>query len=85
MMVINQAVKTVLSVFKILIQRIFVTGDNEEGEEGEAGMDVEDGSPGAAASANQPGKPSHKPIRLNLKRHRALPNKPQDFQVLLKF
>uniref|UniRef100_A0A672H365 Myoferlin like n=1 Tax=Salarias fasciatus TaxID=181472 RepID=A0A672H365_SALFA len=31
-----------------------------------------------------PGKPSHKPLRLNRKRHRALANKPQDFQIRVR-
>lgn len=38
--------------------------------------------PGAPTSPNQPGKPNHKHTRLRRKRHKALTNKPQDFQVL---
>ncbi|XP_042289274.1 myoferlin isoform X1 [Thunnus maccoyii] len=61
-------------------------GGNEEGEEGETEVDRggQGGSPGAAISPNQPGKPSHKPIRLSRKRHRALANKPQDFQIRVR-
>lgn len=40
------------------------------------------GGPGAPTSPNQPGKPNHKHTRLRRKRHKALTNKPQDFQVL---
>ncbi|XP_044069652.1 myoferlin isoform X2 [Siniperca chuatsi] len=56
-----------------------VSDEDDEGEE-----DVEGGGPGAPTSPNQPGKPSHKPIRLSRKRHRALANKPQDFQIRVR-
>lgn len=64
-----------------------VPGGSEVGDEGEADTEggVHGGSPAAPTSPNQPGKPSHKPIRLRHKRHRALANKPQDFQVLSEF
>uniref|UniRef100_A0A4W6E422 Myoferlin n=1 Tax=Lates calcarifer TaxID=8187 RepID=A0A4W6E422_LATCA len=45
---------------------------------------VQGGSPGAPTSPNQPGKPGHKPVRLSRKRHRALANKPQDFQIRVR-
>uniref|UniRef100_A0AAQ6IAP5 Myoferlin like n=1 Tax=Anabas testudineus TaxID=64144 RepID=A0AAQ6IAP5_ANATE len=61
-------------------------GDSEVGDEGEADMDggVHGGSSTAPNLPNQPGKPSHKPIRLRHKRHRALANKPQDFQIRVR-
>ncbi|XP_040905251.1 myoferlin [Toxotes jaculatrix] len=61
-------------------------GGSDEGDEGEADMEGggQGGSPGAPASPNQPGKPSHKPVRLSRKRHRALANKPQDFQIRVR-
>lgn len=66
---------------------VFVTGGSDEDDEGEA--DVDGGgtgeSSGSPTSPNQPGKPNRKPIRLRRKRHRALANKPQDFQVLYEF
>ncbi|XP_029925926.1 myoferlin isoform X2 [Myripristis murdjan] len=59
---------------------------SEEGEEGEEEMEGggQVGSPGAAATSSLPGKPSQKPIRLSRKRHRALANKPQDFQIRVR-
>ncbi|XP_035461979.2 myoferlin isoform X1 [Scophthalmus maximus] len=59
---------------------------SDEGEEGEADVNREGqgGSPGAPTSPNQPGRPNHKPVRLRLKRHRALVNKPQDFQIRVR-
>ncbi|XP_070697288.1 myoferlin [Pempheris klunzingeri] len=58
-------------------------GGSDEGDEGEA--DVEGGGQGGPpTSPNQPGKPRHKPIRLSRKRHRALANKPQDFQIRVR-
>ncbi|XP_031161831.1 myoferlin isoform X1 [Sander lucioperca] len=61
-------------------------GDSDEGDEGEADVEGEgqSGSPGAPTSPNQPGKPSHKPLRLSRKKHRALANKPQDFQIRIR-
>ncbi|TDH01299.1 hypothetical protein EPR50_G00178880 [Perca flavescens] len=61
-------------------------GNSDEGDEGEADVEGEgqSGSPGALTSPNQPGKPSHKPLRLSRKRHRALANKPQDFQIRIR-
>ncbi|XP_056291609.1 myoferlin isoform X2 [Pseudoliparis swirei] len=61
-------------------------GDSDEGDERET--DVEEGgqtgSPGAPTSPNQSGKASHKPVCLSRKRHRALANKPQDFQIRIR-
>ncbi|XP_051271351.1 myoferlin [Dicentrarchus labrax] len=61
-------------------------GGSDEGDEGEADVEGEGqgGSPGAPTSPNQPGKPSHKPLRLRRKRHKALANKPQDFQIRVR-
>ncbi|XP_071371948.1 myoferlin isoform X1 [Centroberyx affinis] len=63
-------------------------GGSEEAEEGEEDMEGggggQVGSPGAAGTPSQPGKPSQKPIRLSRKRHRALANKPQDFQIRIR-
>ncbi|XP_042357528.1 myoferlin [Plectropomus leopardus] len=64
-------------------------GGSDEGDEGDEGeADVEgggqSGNPGAPTSPNQPGKPRQKPIRLSRKRHRALANKPQDFQIRVR-
>lgn len=59
----------------------------EEADEGDADMDAGDhvGSPaGPAGTPVQPGKASHKPLRIGRKKHRALANKPQDFQVLYR-
>lgn len=76
-----------MSIFEYSKFMIAVLGDSEVGDEGEADMDggVHGGSSTAPNLPNQPGKPSHKPIRLRHKRHRALANKPQDFQVLSEF
>ncbi|XP_022619550.1 myoferlin isoform X1 [Seriola dumerili] len=62
-------------------------GGSDEGDEGEADMDGgggQDESPVGPTSTNQPGKPNQKPIRLSRKRHRALANKPQDFQIRVR-
>ncbi|XP_072247032.1 myoferlin [Leuresthes tenuis] len=61
-------------------------GGSEEDDEGDGDMDGggKAGSPGAPASQNQPAKPSHKSLRLSRKRHRALANKPQDFQIRVR-
>lgn len=61
-----------------------LSGGSNGGDEGEALVDrgAQGGGASAATSANQPGKPDRKPGRLSRKRHRALANKPQDFQVL---
>lgn len=53
--------------------------DEDEGFEVTGGQA---GGPGVPTSPNHPGKPKHKQTRLRRKRHKALSNKPQDFQVL---
>lgn len=55
---------------------------DEDEEVGVAGGQV--GGPGAPTSPNQPGKPNHKHTRLRRKRHKALTNKPQDFQIRVR-
>ncbi|KAK5854059.1 hypothetical protein PBY51_015161 [Eleginops maclovinus] len=61
-------------------------GGGDEGDEGESDVEGggQSGSPGAPTSTNLPGKLSHKPQRLSRKRHRALANKPQDFQIRIR-
>ncbi|KAG7216326.1 hypothetical protein INR49_021730 [Caranx melampygus] len=61
-------------------------GGSDEGNEGEADMDGggQGESSGSPTSSKQPGKPNRKPIRLSRKRHRALANKPQDFQIRVR-
>lgn len=61
-------------------------GSNDS-DEGEAPADGggQGGGMSAATSANKPGKHDRKPGRLSRKRHRALANKPHDFQVLFLF
>lgn len=61
-----------------------LSGGTDEGDEEEAFVDGGDpgGGVSSASSSNQPGKPRRRPVRLSRKRHRALANKPQDFQVL---
>ncbi|XP_072293204.1 myoferlin-like isoform X1 [Eucyclogobius newberryi] len=64
-----------------------VDGDHTvEGDEGDSDADGGVGvtTPGVTALSHQPGKPSHKPVRLSGKRHRALANKPQDFQIRVR-
>ncbi|KAM9365202.1 myoferlin isoform 2-T2 [Pholidichthys leucotaenia] len=63
-----------------------VYGDNDEVEEGEADIDAagQVGLPGAPPLLNQPGKITQRPVRLQRKRHRALTNKPQDFQIRVR-
>lgn len=62
---------------------VFTTEGKEEDYEGEEDVDgaAQAGSPGASPLPNQPGKRSNKSQRFSRKKHRALPNKPQDFQV----
>lgn len=61
-----------------------LSGGTDEGDDEEALVDGggQGGGVSAASSSNQPGKPGRKPVRLSRKRHKALANKPQDFQVL---
>ncbi|KAM4607196.1 myoferlin isoform 2-T2 [Polymixia lowei] len=58
--------------------------DGEDGEEREEDVGGSPGSPGAAPTPSQTGNPSHKPTRLSRKKHRALANKPQDFQIRVR-
>lgn len=64
-----------------------LSGGDNDGDDGEALVDRggQGGGVSAATSAKQPGKPDRKPGRLSRRRHRALANKPQDFQVLSLF
>lgn len=59
-------------------------GGSDAADEDEEDVDAggHAGGPGAPTSPNQAGKPRHKQIQLRRKRHKTLPNKPQDFQVL---
>ncbi|XP_076016465.1 myoferlin isoform X1 [Genypterus blacodes] len=62
-------------------------GGSDEVEELEADLDGggQGGGPGAGASTpTVPGKPCQKPLRLSRNRHRALANKPQDFQIRIR-
>ncbi|XP_015799663.3 myoferlin [Nothobranchius furzeri] len=58
----------------------------EEADEREEVVDETEqvGSPGVPLSPNQPAKPSLKSHRFSRKRARALPNKPQDFQIRVR-
>ncbi|XP_013884160.1 myoferlin [Austrofundulus limnaeus] len=58
----------------------------EEDYEGEEDVDGagQAGSPGAPPLPNQPGKRSNKSQRFSRKKPRALPNKPQDFQIRVR-
>uniref|UniRef100_A0A3Q1AL54 Myoferlin like n=1 Tax=Amphiprion ocellaris TaxID=80972 RepID=A0A3Q1AL54_AMPOC len=59
---------------------------SEDDDEGMADTECrgQGGSPGTPTSPNQPKKPCHKPIRHSRTRHRALANKPQDFQIRVR-
>lgn len=58
------------------------------GEEGDTEDDGGGGdkSPGVTttATSQKPGRPGHKTVHINRKRHRALANKPQDFQIRVR-
>uniref|UniRef100_A0A4W5PU80 Myoferlin n=1 Tax=Hucho hucho TaxID=62062 RepID=A0A4W5PU80_9TELE len=58
------------------------------GEEGEDGEEVslggQVGTPGVPPTPGQPGNPNQRPVRTSRKRHRALANKPQDFQIRVR-
>ncbi|XP_019715398.1 myoferlin isoform X2 [Hippocampus comes] len=58
----------------------------EEADEGDADLDAGDhvGSPAGPGTPVEPGKASHKPLRIGRKKHRALANKPQDFQIRIR-
>uniref|UniRef100_A0A673XXP3 Myoferlin n=1 Tax=Salmo trutta TaxID=8032 RepID=A0A673XXP3_SALTR len=42
------------------------------------------GTPGVPPTPGQPGNPNQRPVRTSRKRHRALANKPQDFQIRVR-
>uniref|UniRef100_A0A8C7GZ30 Myoferlin n=1 Tax=Oncorhynchus kisutch TaxID=8019 RepID=A0A8C7GZ30_ONCKI len=42
------------------------------------------GTPGVPLTPGQPGNPNQRPVRTSRKRHRALANKPQDFQIRIR-
>uniref|UniRef100_A0A4W5NLF4 Myoferlin n=1 Tax=Hucho hucho TaxID=62062 RepID=A0A4W5NLF4_9TELE len=52
------------------------------GEEVSLGGQV--GTPGVPPTPGQPGNPNQRPVRTSRKRHRALANKPQDFQIRVR-
>uniref|UniRef100_A0A8C8KAI1 C2 domain-containing protein n=1 Tax=Oncorhynchus tshawytscha TaxID=74940 RepID=A0A8C8KAI1_ONCTS len=58
------------------------------GEEGKDGEEVslggQVGTPGVPPTPGQPGNPNQRPVRTSRKRHRALANKPQDFQIRVR-
>uniref|UniRef100_A0A8C7GRW1 Myoferlin n=1 Tax=Oncorhynchus kisutch TaxID=8019 RepID=A0A8C7GRW1_ONCKI len=58
------------------------------GEEGKDGEEVslggQVGTPGVPLTPGQPGNPNQRPVRTSRKRHRALANKPQDFQIRIR-
>ncbi|CAB1341784.1 unnamed protein product, partial [Coregonus sp. 'balchen'] len=61
------------------------TGGGEEGEDGEeVSLGGQVGTPGAPPTPGQPGNPNQRPVRTSRKRHRALANKPQDFQIRVR-
>ncbi|XP_060781969.1 myoferlin [Neoarius graeffei] len=72
-----------------------VDGDASAGETGASHTGMEDGdedttdlgdprAPGEAPAPGQPGKTPQKMIRTGRKRHKALSNKPQDFQIRVR-
>uniref|UniRef100_A0A673XRZ3 Myoferlin n=1 Tax=Salmo trutta TaxID=8032 RepID=A0A673XRZ3_SALTR len=56
--------------------------DKYDGEEVSLGGQV--GTPGVPPTPGQPGNPNQRPVRTSRKRHRALANKPQDFQIRVR-
>uniref|UniRef100_A0A3Q3ET99 Myoferlin like n=1 Tax=Kryptolebias marmoratus TaxID=37003 RepID=A0A3Q3ET99_KRYMA len=58
----------------------------EEAYEGEEEVDGagQTGHPAVPLSPNQPGKPTNRSQRFSRKRHKSLPNKPQDFQIRVR-
>uniref|UniRef100_A0A8C7RA95 C2 domain-containing protein n=1 Tax=Oncorhynchus mykiss TaxID=8022 RepID=A0A8C7RA95_ONCMY len=58
------------------------------GEEGKDGEEVslggQVGTPGVPPTPGQPGNPNQRPVRTSRKRHRALANKPQNFQIRVR-
>uniref|UniRef100_A0A4W5PUB5 Myoferlin n=1 Tax=Hucho hucho TaxID=62062 RepID=A0A4W5PUB5_9TELE len=60
-------------------------GGGEEGEDGEeVSLGGQVGTPGVPPTPGQPGNPNQRPVRTSRKRHRALANKPQDFQIRVR-
>uniref|UniRef100_A0A673VM71 Myoferlin n=1 Tax=Salmo trutta TaxID=8032 RepID=A0A673VM71_SALTR len=60
-------------------------GGGEEGEDGEeVPLGGQVGTPGVPPTPGQPGNPNQRPVRTSRKRHRALANKPQDFQIRVR-
>uniref|UniRef100_A0A8C8K8N2 C2 domain-containing protein n=1 Tax=Oncorhynchus tshawytscha TaxID=74940 RepID=A0A8C8K8N2_ONCTS len=61
------------------------TGGGEEGKDGEeVSLGGQVGTPGVPPTPGQPGNPNQRPVRTSRKRHRALANKPQDFQIRVR-
>ncbi|XP_068597029.1 myoferlin [Brachionichthys hirsutus] len=58
--------------------------DDDDGGEADGEGGGRDGNLEGSAAQSQPGKPSHKHVRLSRKRQRALANKPQDFQIRVR-
>lgn len=68
----------------MLLMLSWAAGGSDEAEEDEE-VDItggQAGGPGVPTSPNQHRKANQKQTRLRRKRHKALSNKPQDFQVL---
>uniref|UniRef100_A0A8C7SSG3 C2 domain-containing protein n=1 Tax=Oncorhynchus mykiss TaxID=8022 RepID=A0A8C7SSG3_ONCMY len=63
----------------------YVPGEGEEGEDREeVSLGGQTGTPGVPPTPGQPGNPNQRPVRTSRKRHRALANKPQDFQIRVR-
>uniref|UniRef100_A0A8C7HHN6 Myoferlin n=1 Tax=Oncorhynchus kisutch TaxID=8019 RepID=A0A8C7HHN6_ONCKI len=61
------------------------TGGGEEGEDREeVSLGGQVGTPGVPPTPGQPGNPNQRHVRTSRKRHRALANKPQDFQIRVR-
>uniref|UniRef100_A0A673XS38 Myoferlin n=1 Tax=Salmo trutta TaxID=8032 RepID=A0A673XS38_SALTR len=59
--------------------------DKYEGKDGEeVSLGGQVGTPGVPPTPGQPGNPNQRPVRTSRKRHRALANKPQDFQIRVR-
>uniref|UniRef100_A0A8C7GS74 Myoferlin n=1 Tax=Oncorhynchus kisutch TaxID=8019 RepID=A0A8C7GS74_ONCKI len=59
--------------------------DKYEGKDGEeVSLGGQVGTPGVPLTPGQPGNPNQRPVRTSRKRHRALANKPQDFQIRIR-
>uniref|UniRef100_A0A8C7HDV7 Myoferlin n=1 Tax=Oncorhynchus kisutch TaxID=8019 RepID=A0A8C7HDV7_ONCKI len=63
----------------------YVPGGGEEGEDREeVSLGGQVGTPGVPPTPGQPGNPNQRHVRTSRKRHRALANKPQDFQIRVR-